>query len=109
MVERDNIVTGATVEPGDVVLGLPSNGLHTNGYSLARKLLFEVADYTPETYVNELKGKVGDELHEDPPQLSGPCIQKLLAADCVSGTGAHHRRRHHRKPAARSAQAGWRP
>ena len=42
-VERKQMLTGATIRPGDVLLGLPSNGLHTNGYSLARKLLFEVA------------------------------------------------------------------
>ncbi|HEV2715275.1 MAG TPA: phosphoribosylformylglycinamidine cyclo-ligase, partial [Terriglobales bacterium] len=62
VVERERIINGKTVEVGDVILGLPSNGLHTNGYSLARKLLFEIAHYTPETYVNELKGKVGNEL-----------------------------------------------
>ena len=43
VVERERIVTGKQVEVGDIILGLPSNGLHTNGYSLARKLLFEVA------------------------------------------------------------------
>ena len=58
-VNRPNIITGERIEPGDVLLGLPSNGLHTNGYSLARKLLFEVAGYTPEHYVNDLKDKVG--------------------------------------------------
>ena len=42
-VERKRMLTGATIKPGDVLLGLPSNGLHTNGYSLARKLLFETA------------------------------------------------------------------
>jgi len=42
-VERKHMLTGATIKPGDVLLGLPSNGLHTNGYSLARKLLFETA------------------------------------------------------------------
>jgi phosphoribosylformylglycinamidine cyclo-ligase len=41
--ERKDMLTGASIRPGDVLLGLPSNGLHTNGYSLARKLLFEVA------------------------------------------------------------------
>jgi phosphoribosylformylglycinamidine cyclo-ligase len=58
-VNRPNIITGATIEPGDCLLGLPSNGLHTNGYSLARKLLFEVAGYGPEQYINELKDKTG--------------------------------------------------
>ena len=47
VVDRDKIVTGKDVQIGDIVLGLPSNGLHTNGYSLARKLLFEVAHYSP--------------------------------------------------------------
>ena len=83
VVERDRIITGKTVEPGDVILGLPSTGLHTNGYSLARKLFFEVAGYTPETYVNELKGKVGNELMQTHKSY-WPIIKKLLAADCVA-------------------------
>src|SRR5579875_1624613 len=58
-VEREKIVTGEKFRVGDVLLGLPSNGLHTNGYSLARKLLFEVAGYGPDQYVNELKDKTG--------------------------------------------------
>jgi phosphoribosylformylglycinamidine cyclo-ligase len=83
VVERERIITGKTVEVGDVILGLPSNGLHTNGYSLARKLLFEVAGYTLDTYVNELKGKVGNELLRTHKSY-WPIIRKLLAADCVS-------------------------
>ena len=65
------------------MLGLPSNGLHTNGYSLARKLLFEVAQYTPETYVNEMKGKVGNELMRTHKSY-WPIIKKLIAGECVS-------------------------
>ena len=83
VVERDRIITGKAVEPGDVVLGLPSTGLHTNGYSLARKLLFEVAKYEPETYVNEIRGKVGNELMQTH-RSYWPIIKKLVAADCVS-------------------------
>jgi phosphoribosylformylglycinamidine cyclo-ligase len=82
-VERERIINGKTVEVGDVILGLPSNGLHTNGYSLARKLLFEVAGYTPETYVNELKGKVGNELMRTHKSY-WPVVKKLLAAECVA-------------------------
>jgi len=81
--ERDRLLNGKSVEPGDIILGLPSNGLHTNGYSLARKLLFDVARYTPETYVNELKGKVGNELMRTH-RSYWPVIRKLLAAECVS-------------------------
>jgi len=83
VVERERIINGKTVQVGDVILGLPSTGLHTNGYSLARKLFFEVAGYTPETYVNELKGKVGNELMHTHKSY-WPVIKKLVAADCVS-------------------------
>jgi phosphoribosylformylglycinamidine cyclo-ligase len=58
-VNRPDIITGEHIQIGDVLIGLPSNGLHTNGYSLARKLLFEVARYGPDQYVNELKDKTG--------------------------------------------------
>ncbi len=58
-VSRPNLITGDHIEPGDCLLGLPSNGLHTNGYSLARKLFFEVAGYGPEQYINDLKDKTG--------------------------------------------------
>ncbi|HEV2645966.1 MAG TPA: phosphoribosylformylglycinamidine cyclo-ligase [Acidobacteriaceae bacterium] len=58
-VNRPDIVTGEQIQIGDCLIGLPSNGLHTNGYSLARKLLFEVAGYGPDQYVNELKDKTG--------------------------------------------------
>ncbi len=61
-VERKQLLTGKGIRAGDVLLGLPSNGLHTNGYSLARKLLFEVAGYKVDTKVSELRGTVGDEL-----------------------------------------------
>ena len=83
VVEREKIITGKTVEPGDIIIGLPSTGLHTNGYSLARKLLFEVAKYEPETYVNEIKGKVGNELMQTH-RSYWAIIKKLLAAECVS-------------------------
>ncbi len=83
VVEREKIITGKNVVPGDVLIGLPSNGLHTNGYSLARKLLFEVGHYTPESYVNELKGKVGNELMKTHKSY-WPIIKKVIAAECVS-------------------------
>jgi phosphoribosylformylglycinamidine cyclo-ligase len=83
-VNRDRIITGAKIEIGDVLLGLPSNGLHTNGYSLARKLLFEVAKYGPDFYVNELKDKTGAALMRTHRSYLG-VIKKLVAAEVVSG------------------------
>jgi len=74
---------GVDFREGDVLLGLASNGLHTNGYSLARKLLFAVARYQPETYVNELKNKVGAELMRTHKSY-WPLIKRLADADCVT-------------------------
>jgi len=59
VVEKDKIITGESIKPGDVVLGLPSNGLHTNGYSLARKLFFEIGGYGVNDTIPELKKSVG--------------------------------------------------
>ena len=61
-VERKRLLTGASIKAGDLLLGLPSTGLHTNGYSLARKLLFEVAGHAADTQVAELGGSVAEEL-----------------------------------------------
>ena len=82
VVDRDKIITGKDVQIGDIILGLPSNGLHTNGYSLARKLLFEVAKYSPETYVNEVKNKVGNELMRTHKSY-WPSLRKLIDGQCV--------------------------
>jgi phosphoribosylformylglycinamidine cyclo-ligase len=82
-VERERIITGKTVEVGDVILGLASNGLHTNGYALARKLLFEIGKYTLDSYVNELKGKVGNELLRTHKSY-WPAIKRLVDGECVS-------------------------
>jgi phosphoribosylformylglycinamidine cyclo-ligase len=61
-VEQKRMLTGSKIKEGDILLGLPSTGLHTNGYSLARKLLFDVAGYKVDSYVDELGCTVGDEL-----------------------------------------------
>ena len=61
-VERRRMLTGASIRAGDILLGLPSTGLHTNGYSLARKLLFEVAGHSAGTILDEIRGSIADEL-----------------------------------------------
>src|SRR5215475_12753549 len=60
--ERSKLLTGKTIRQGDVLLGLASTGLHTNGYSLARKLLFELAGHAADTELAELGGSVAEEL-----------------------------------------------
>jgi len=84
VVSRSRIITGETIQAGDILIGLPSNGLHTNGYTLARKLLFDVAGYTYDQYVNELKDKVGASLMRGHRSYLAP-IKKLIQAEVVSG------------------------
>lgn len=60
IVEKDKIIDGSKVKKGDALIGLPSTGLHTNGYSLARKVLFD--KFKPEDKFDELENSLGDEL-----------------------------------------------
>ena len=83
-VNRPDVITGENIQIGDCLIGLPSNGLHTNGYSLARKLLFEVARYGPDQYVNELKDKTGAALMRTHRSYLA-VIKKLTAAGIVRG------------------------
>ena len=59
VVEKEKIITGENIKPSDMVLGLPSNGLHTNGYSFARKLFFEIGGYDVNDMIPELDKSVG--------------------------------------------------
>jgi len=86
-VERSRVLTPANVRPGDLLIGLPSTGLHTNGYSLARKLVFEVAQLTPDTYVAEVSNKIGAELLK-PHRCYWPTLKNVVARGWVS-TMAH--------------------
>lgn len=62
VVDRSRIIDGSKIKPGDVVLGLPSNGLHTNGYTLARKILFHKMRLKPNSRLPSLKKSIGEEL-----------------------------------------------
>jgi phosphoribosylformylglycinamidine cyclo-ligase len=62
IVERDRVIDGDRIEPGDALIGLASSGVHSNGYSLVRKIVFDHANLTVETAVPELGKTVGEEL-----------------------------------------------
>jgi phosphoribosylformylglycinamidine cyclo-ligase len=77
VVERDRIISGKSIQVGDVVLGLASSGLHSNGYSLARKVVFDHAQLTVNDFVPELGRTVGEELLE-PTRIYVRAIKNIL-------------------------------
>jgi len=83
VVERGRLLTGSRVRAGDVLLGLPSSGLHTNGYSLARKLVFQVARLKVDTYVAEVGNKIGAELLR-PHRCYWPLLKNSVAREWPS-------------------------
>ena len=83
VVEKSKILTGAKVRKGDVLLAMPSTGLHTNGYSLARKLLFDVAGLRPDSHVPELASILADTLLQVHRSYLKP-LQSLVKADSLS-------------------------
>jgi phosphoribosylformylglycinamidine cyclo-ligase len=83
-VEKSKLITGAGIVPGDVLLGLPSTGLHTNGYSLARKLFFGVAGYKPTQYIGAIGDKAGTALMKVHRSYLA-VIQKLANAGLAAG------------------------
>jgi phosphoribosylformylglycinamidine cyclo-ligase len=82
-VERRKLLDPRRVRQGDALLALPSSGLHTNGYSLARKLVFGVAKLRPDSYVAEVGNKIGAELLK-PHRAYWPLLKNILARGWVS-------------------------
>ncbi len=87
IVDRKKYITGEEIKPGDVVLGLASSGIHSNGYSLVRKLFFEILGMKVDDYVEELRGKVYEVLLT-PTRIYVKSILKLL--DQVNVKGMAH-------------------
>lgn len=84
IVDRAKILTGATIAIGDVLVGVPSSGLHTNGYSLARHIAFAHVGLSVESYVPELAATIGDALLM-PHRSYLRMIQPLLDGDAIKG------------------------
>lgn len=88
VVDRRKVINGARITAGDVVIGLPSLGLHTNGYSLARKILFEAGGYEINQHVPELGCTVGEELLK-PHRSYLPALARLVEHEGVIKGLAH--------------------
>jgi phosphoribosylformylglycinamidine cyclo-ligase len=84
VVDREKTIDGKRIVPGDVLLALPSVGLHTNGYSLARKLFFEVAGYDANTYLDELSMTIGEALLQPHVSYLKP-LEGLLDSGRIKG------------------------
>jgi phosphoribosylformylglycinamidine cyclo-ligase len=79
VVEKSKMLDGKHIRPGDVVIGLASSGLHTNGYSLARQILFDQLKLKPSSRLPGLRGSIGEELLKVHVSY-GPLVQELLRA-----------------------------
>lgn len=76
-VEKDKIITGEKTKEGDILIGFPSSGLHTNGFSLARKVLFEIGGHNVDTKIDELGMTVGEALLKVHINYSKPVLEML--------------------------------
>jgi len=84
IVEKKNILDGKNIKQGDVVIGIASNGLHTNGFSMVNKLFFEIKKYKINKYIKELKNTLKNELLK--PHISYlPLIKKLSKKIKIKG------------------------
>ena len=62
LVDKEKIITGAKIEQGDILIGLPSSGIHSNGYSLVRKIVFDKMKMDVDTFIPELESTLGEEI-----------------------------------------------
>jgi phosphoribosylformylglycinamidine cyclo-ligase len=84
VVARHQLIDGRGIAPGDALIGMPSSGLHTNGYSLARRIAFEVAGLTVDSVVPELGTTIGRALLA-PHRSYLPALRPLLATGVIKG------------------------
>lgn len=84
VVDKEKIIDGSTIKPGDALIGIASSGLHSNGYSLARKIFFEVLKRDVNQYMPELDCSLGDELLK-PTRIYVKLVQEALKEYNIKG------------------------
>jgi len=84
VVEKKKVINGKKIKQGDKIIGLPSSGLHSNGYTLVRKIFFDQLRMDPKQYNEDLDRKLGEELLE-PTKIYAPIIMKLIKKFKIKG------------------------
>lgn len=84
VVDKEKIINGADITEGDYIIGLPSSGIHSNGYSLVRKIVFEKKNLNPDTYFEELNCTIGEELLK-PTRIYVNPVYKLIENFNIKG------------------------
>ena len=84
VVDKDNIIDGKNIAEGNVIIGLPSSGIHSNGYSLVRKIVFEKMGYEVDKYIDSLKTTIGEELLK-PTRIYVEAVYPLIEKYKING------------------------
>lgn len=90
IVDKAKIITGANIKPGDILIGLPSTGVHSNGYSLVRKICFDLKGFKGDEYIEEFGKTIGEELLTPTrlyPKVCMPLTEKFTIHGMVHITG----------------------
>lgn len=94
IVDKSKVITGKNIKAGDIILGLPSSGIHSNGYSLVRKLFFQVLNMETTDYVEELGSTLGEELLKPTKIYTKPILSLIKNVNVkgiahITGGGFH--------------------